>query len=184
MLPQTKNEDDETYSVFIAGASDCDSLRSSAKACFELHNQVLPGGKSKFVVFDWKEHKSPGHTDGKFQEQVFEDAERHWGKSHCDILVLLLWHKFGPDTQREYDFYTKRAEDGKISQLFVCHYNEPVPPLALMESRIDQLFEWIKEPRKDWAEIRPERGTVDDAIKFNQALTKQILSFLREPSSQ
>ena len=47
-----------------------------------------------------------------------------------------------------------------------------------MESGIDGLFEWIKEPRRDWAEIRAERGTIDNILKFQQEMQRQIAIFL------
>ena len=182
MSTLTRRDDGKTYSVFLAGATDCDPLRLTARGCFDVFEPRGSSVPPKFSVFDWKEHKSPGHTVGKFQDQVFRDAELRWGKSDCDIFVMFLWHKFGQDTKREYDYYVGSPASGPAAQLFVCHYNAPVEPLSLLESKIDQLFKWIEKPRRDWAEIRPERGTVTNSQLFQQALSKQINLFLSDPS--
>ncbi|MEM6384646.1 MAG: hypothetical protein AAF718_00275 [Pseudomonadota bacterium] len=178
--PQSRREDGRTYSVFIAGASDCDELRSIAKRAFEDHNFVAPSNDRKFAVFDWREDKTPGYAGEQFQEQVFQDAARLWGKEECDIFVLLLWYKFGEDTKREYDAYMAKRADGSLPHFFVCHYNEPVPPLDLMDCKIDSLFEWITQHRSGWAELDPTRGAVNEIVAYQAALYKRINSFLSE----
>ena len=171
--------DGRTYSVFIAAADDCEKLRDAAVSVFDSQNKILnrknlPHFPSqKFSVFDWRTNKKAGHAQGKFQDQIFDDAALLWGKPECDILVLILWCKFGTDTKREYEKYAPGCQ-----ALLVCHYNEPVGPLDLIEMKIDSLFEWIQPHRANWAEISTVRGSIRDITAFQSALGEAVGNFI------
>lgn len=177
----SRGSDGKQYSVFVAGASDCDQLRDAALEIFANYDEPA---QKKFLVFDWRKNTSAGHMRGRFQESIFEDAKAFWGKDTCDIFLLILWHTFGEDTKREYDFYVEKQSDGDIKRLFVCFYNEPVYPRDLAEAQIDKLFEWVNEVQADWAEISTERGSVERAADFYNALSRRLIEFLREPSEE
>ena len=167
-------------SVLLASASDCDELRKLAHNAFVEHNEMLDQNKNSFVVFDWHHDKKPEYVAGDFQKKVFEDAQKKWGKSTCDILVLMLWHKFGPGTKKEYDFFIEQKKSKKIGHLLVCHYNQSVTPLEIENSKIDKLFEWTSQHKAKWAELGVKRGAIDNHGKFIQALNSQISWFIMQ----
>jgi hypothetical protein len=168
------------FSVLIASASDCNELRDRAYDVFADKNKSLDDHNNTFLVFDWRKDAKPELVDGKFQDKIFVDAEKFWGKDYCDILVIIFWHKFGKGTKEEYEYFIRKKEDGKIGKLFVCHYNQTVKPLEIENSKIDDLFSWTKKHKDKWSEISPVRGGVDNPMNYYRALYAALETFHKE----
>jgi len=98
-------------------------------------------------------------------------------------LILQLWHRFGADTAKEYDFYIEnaRSDGGRIPHLLCCHFNMPVPPSDLKDSNTSGLLSWIETKHSDWAEISPERGSIVKYTQYKNALRLRLIQFLDEP---
>jgi len=173
--------DGRITNVFLAGADDCNELRDAASQVFASLSRP---NVHEFRVFDWRRDTNFGNFDN-FQDEIFSSAETLWGSPQCDILVLLLWHKFGSDTKKEYEKYVQlfaneAAGDLVPARLMVCHYNAPVWPHDLEKSNIQGLIRWKKKVWKGWSEIATERGTVKDAGAFKDAMTKRVDEYKTE----
>jgi hypothetical protein len=180
----TRRGDGKTYSMFLASAEDCDGLRDSVIKVVDEVNRSISGNINKFNLFDWRTDKSPGHQAGLFQENVFKDAVAKWQKESCDILVMLLWYKFGSGTAQEYDYYINRAKDhqpdGMAPLLLCCHYAGNVPRENLEGARVDDLISWIKARHSDWAEISPVRNSIKRRREFEDKFRDKLNWFLNQ----
>ena len=179
---KSRRDDGKYYSVFIASSDDCDDLRSATKEVFDKVNEDLSPVSRKFVVFDWKEDNTARKSDGDFQDWVFKNAENKWRKKKCDIFVMLLWYKFPKYTLVEYDRYVNKAKNKDNSRLFCCHFGAPVKPTQLAGAKVDQLLRWISKNNKDWAEISPVRGSIENVAYYRECLRSQLYKFLSEKS--
>lgn len=174
----TKN----SYSVFLAGAADCDRLRDAATEVVDDINAAIKGATKKLNMFDWRKHKLSGHMNDEFQNNVFSDAEKHWNSAHCDVMILQLWCRFGSNTAIEYDYYIEsvRKQGLVMPKLLCCHFAMPASPLDLKEANIKGLLDWIDNNNKDWAEISPERGTIVTYDQYKRFLRLRLDEFLDE----
>jgi hypothetical protein len=158
-------------SVFLAGADDCDDLRAVALEVF----QTLNTGKThEFLAFDWREDTDCDNFPD-FQDAIFQSAEDKWGKPECDILVLLLWTKFGKHTIAEYNRYIAKFDTN--TRLMACHYNGEVKPLDLDKCNVQGLFSWKRKVAKNWSEISPVRGSIENLKDFRNAFTTQMSKY-------
>jgi hypothetical protein len=162
------------YSVLIAAASDCDKLREVTQNRFRMANGRLKANSNQFSVFDWKTDTRIGIASKGVQKTIFDSAESHWNKKECDILVLLFWHRYGPGTKEEYDFFENQLSNTGIGSLWVCHYNERVDPKTLETSQIDKIFKWTKKPKKNWIELGRERFSIDNYQRLSDAVESEI----------
>jgi L-rhamnose isomerase len=166
-------------SVLIAAASDCDLLRSAVNERFTMENSRLKDVNS-FSVFDWRTDTKVGLAANGAQPTIFESAAAKWGKKECDILVLLFWHRYGPGTKEEYEYFADQLKSSGIGSLWVCHYNERVSPKELENSQIDSIFKWTKKPKKNWIELGRIRFSIDNAGTLANAIETEINKFVVE----
>jgi hypothetical protein len=141
--------------------------------------------RTKLVPYAWECDKVAEYTLD-YQESIFKEARKIWEKDKCDIMILILWYRFGQNTVKEYEYYIEQAtvsgSRAPATRFMCCCYDKAINPSSQENANTGELQKWVKSKNANWAEISPKRNSIKTPQQYARALRMQLEKFLNEPS--
>ena len=168
-----------SINVFLASPSDVNDLRDAAQQVIDEINAQYDGPTRKLNLYRWENDKKASATSD-LQEEIFREAKAKWSGGQCDVLILLVWHKFGEGTQKEFDRFYSEFVDNPSRKFIFCRYAKNVPLDQIDGVSKARLDEWVKANQDGFSPLNAQRGSIKSVSSFKIALTRELQVFIRE----
>lgn len=158
--------------IFLASPADVIQYRKATKSIIDALNEPAQSrdGHMPYYLYTWETSKQPNHTDD-YQKDIFTE----FGK-HCDIFILLLWHKIGQGgTIKEYEKFESvfKKQNPKI-KLWVAHIDQKIEPSSIIPEQLLSLRQFINKHENNWAPLAQERQSIMNVKSYKELLMQEL----------